>query len=195
MGYSDVASGIIWATDNGAKVVSMRLGANSSCPSALQDAVNYAWTRGVVLVAAAGNDGQSAVHTPANCTNVVPVGAIDSNDTRPSFSNYGPNVPISAPGVFVLSTYKDGDYMWMSGTSMSTPHVAGGAGPDLGQLVRHGESGNGLTAVFDSLALPHHSRRLQSTPTGRCADGTGLHAGRLQSDGHGRRGDPGYQPT
>jgi thermitase len=114
--FSSVANGIIWAADNGAKVISMSLGANLDCPSVIQDAVSYAWTRGAVIVAAAGNDGMSDAHTPGNCANVVPVGAVNSTDGRPAFSNYGPSVPIAAPGDMILSTGKDGDYVWMSGT-------------------------------------------------------------------------------
>jgi thermitase len=121
---SSVASGIIWAADNGAKVISMSLGANLDCTSTIQDAADYAWAKGAVLLAAAGNDGLNDVHTPANCNHIVPVGALESNDARASFSNYG-QVPIAAPGVMILSTSKDGDYTWMSGTSMATPHAAG----------------------------------------------------------------------
>jgi len=122
---SSVANGITWAADNGAKVISMSLGADITCPAALQDAVSYAWSRGAVIVAAAGNDGISRPNTPANCTNAVPVGATDSNDAKPGFSNYGSQVPIAAPGAMILSTGLNGDYMWMSGTSMATPHAAG----------------------------------------------------------------------
>jgi subtilisin family serine protease len=122
---STVASGITWAADNGAKVISMSLGANLDCSSTIQDAADYAWSRGAVLFAAAGNDGANDVHTPANCNHIVPVGALESNDTRASFSNFGSGVPIAAPGVMILSTGKDGDYVWMSGTSMATPHAAG----------------------------------------------------------------------
>jgi thermitase len=122
---SSVASGITWAADNGAKVISMSLGANLDCTGTIQDAADYAWSKGAVLVAAAGNDGVNDVHTPANCNHIVPVGALESNDTRASFSNFGPGVPIAAPGVMILSTGKDGDYTWMSGTSMATPHAAG----------------------------------------------------------------------
>ncbi|MFN8633784.1 MAG: S8 family peptidase [Chloroflexota bacterium] len=120
-----VAAGMVWAADNGAKVISMSLGANLDCSSTIQDAADYAWSKGVVIVAAAGNDGLNDVHTPANCNHIVPVGATDQSDARAIFSNYGPGVPISAPGVMVISTSNTGDYLWMSGTSMATPHVAG----------------------------------------------------------------------
>ena len=122
---SSVANGVVWATDNGAKVISMSLGADVACPTAMQDAITYAWNKGVVVVAAAGNDGVARPNTPSNCTNAVPIGAVDSNDAKPGFSNYGSQVPVSAPGSMVLSTGLNGEYIWMSGTSMATPHAAG----------------------------------------------------------------------
>jgi len=122
---STVANGMIWAADNGAKVISMSLGANLDCPSVLQDAANYAWSKGVVIVAAAGNANMDDAHTPANCPNVTPIGAVDETDTRGSFSNYGSAVPVAAPGVMILSTGLNNDYAWMTGTSMATPHAAG----------------------------------------------------------------------
>jgi len=122
---STVANGVVWAADNGAKVISMSLGADVACPTAMQDAVTYAWNKGVVVVAAAGNDGVARPNTPSNCTNAVPIGAVDSNDSKPGFSNYGSQVQVAAPGSMVLSTGLNGEYIWMSGTSMATPHAAG----------------------------------------------------------------------
>jgi thermitase len=106
--FSTVANGIVWAADNGARVISMSLGADLECPGVLQDAVDYAWTRGAVIVAAAGNSGMSDAHTPTNCTNVVPVGAVNPSDGRSSYSNYGPAVPIAAPGDSIVSTAFNG---------------------------------------------------------------------------------------
>jgi thermitase len=143
---SSVANGIVWAADNGAKVISMSLGANLDCTSTIQDAATYAWSKGAVLVAAAGNDGQNDVHTPANCNRILPVGATDSNDNRAAFSNYGAGVPIAAPGVMIISTANSGDYLWMSGTSMATPHVAG-----VAALVWASAYGTGNQAVVNRL--------------------------------------------
>ena len=125
-----VADGIVWAADSGAKVISMSLGAPGPCSQTLQTAVNYAWARNIVIVAAAGNGGMDQVGDPAsespgNCAHVVSVGAIDQGDARASFSNYGPGVPLAAPGVSVLSTNFIGTYSTVSGTSPATPHVAG----------------------------------------------------------------------
>jgi thermitase len=124
-----VAGGIVWASMNGAQVISMSLGGDGTCSQTLQAAVDYAWSRGAVIVAAAGNGGSDGVGDPApespgNCTHVIPVAAIDQNDARASFSNYGPDVPLAAPGVNILSTNFIGTYGSVSGTSPATPHVA-----------------------------------------------------------------------
>jgi thermitase len=90
--------------------------------SALQTAVNNAWNAGVVMCAAAGNDGNSRANYPAYYTNCIAVCATDQNDKRAYFSNYGSWCDVSAPGVGILST-TGGDYATWNGTSMATPHV------------------------------------------------------------------------
>jgi thermitase len=132
--YSWVASGITWAADNGAKVINMSLGGSSSS-STLESAVNYAWGKGVVIVAAAGNSGNTARLYPGYYTNVIAVGATDSNDAKASFSTYGSWVDVAAPGVNIFSTLPNHanqigsqNYDYLSGTSMATPYVAGLAG-------------------------------------------------------------------
>jgi thermitase len=130
--YSDFADGIEWAADNGAKVINMSFGGSTSS-STLQDAVNYAWGKGVVLVAAAGNSGLSEAAYPAAYEKVIAVGATDSKDQRavdPTWgsSNYGSWVDVAAPGSKILSTTVDGGYGAWGGTSMASPHVAGVAG-------------------------------------------------------------------
>jgi len=99
----------------------------------MQDAVNYAWGKGVVLVAAAMNSGSSSPAYPAAYEKVIAVGATDSKDQRwvssPTFSsNYGSWVDVAAPGSNILSTTSNGGYGAMMGTSMASPHVAGVAG-------------------------------------------------------------------
>lgn len=122
--YSSIVNGIIWAADNGAKVINMSLGAPYSS-QALADAVNYAWSKGVVVVAAAGNDGTSAANYPAYYSNAIAVAATDSSDSRAGWSNYGSWVDAAAPGSSIYSTYKGNAYATLSGTSMATPFVAG----------------------------------------------------------------------
>jgi thermitase len=130
------ARGINWATDNGAKVVSMSFGTYSAS-NTVQLAVDRAWSRGMVLAAAAGNDGRDYGTYPAAFANVVAAAATDRADARWSGSNYGWWVDVAAPGAEILSTAPDhanpmfgagAKYGTLSGTSMAAPHVAGVAG-------------------------------------------------------------------
>lgn len=131
--YSWIASGIVWAADNGADVISMSLGGGSAS-STLRSAVDYAWGKGVVLVAAAGNSGNSNPVYPAYYENVIAVAATNQNDAKASFSSYGNWVDVAAPGVNILATLPNHsnaiglNYGSLNGTSMATPHVAGLAG-------------------------------------------------------------------
>jgi thermitase len=124
-GYlSQVASGVTYAADNGAKVISLSLGGPASSIT-LQNAIAYAWSKGCVVVAAAGNEGVSNKSYPAAYANVISVASTGSTDTLSSFSNWGDWVTVAAPGESMASTYHDGGYVYMSGTSMATPVVAG----------------------------------------------------------------------
>ena len=124
--YDSVARGITWAADNGAHILSLSLGGAGGSQQ-LQDAVNYAWTRGCLVVAAAGNGGSSSPQYPAYYTNCIAVAATDSSDRLASFSQYGSWVDIAAPGVGILSTIPNSRYASYDGTSMACPHVAGAA--------------------------------------------------------------------
>jgi len=122
-GYlSDVAKGIYYAADNGARVINLSLGAPSDSLT-LKAAVDYAVKKGVVVVAAAGNDGGQTCSYPAAYASVICVVATDTYNKLASFSNIGGE--LAAPGVYNYSTYPGNLYKYMSGTSMSTPHVAG----------------------------------------------------------------------
>ena len=121
--FADVAAGMIWATDQGAQVINLSFGGGNSS-QVLQDAVNYADSKGVVLVAAAGNSGNSFVLYPARYPQVIAVAATDFSNLHAGFSNYGPEVDLSAPGESIYST-SIGGYGYLSGTSMSTPFVSG----------------------------------------------------------------------
>jgi thermitase len=124
--YSDIAKGIIYAADNGAKVINLSLG-GYAFSSYLESAVNHAWNAGCVLLGAAGNNNLSDPFYPAAYDNVIGVSATDQSDARASWSNYGSYISVAAPGVSIYSTYwNDGStYAYMSGTSMAAPHVAG----------------------------------------------------------------------
>ena len=119
-----VASGIRWAVDHGANIVTMSLGVEGPS-TVLEDAIDYASSRGVVTVAASGNSGASYVSYPAAYPSVIAVGAVDSSDRRASFSNFGNNLDIMAPGVQIYSTQGGGSYQYLSGTSTAAPFVAG----------------------------------------------------------------------
>ena len=127
-----IIKGIEWAINNDMQVISMSLGASTGTTS-LEQACNNAYEHGILVVAASGNDYRSSISYPAKYESVMAVGATDSLDKKASFSNYGTGLDIMAPGVNILSTYKDVspndnrniDVVTMSGTSMATPHVAG----------------------------------------------------------------------
>jgi subtilisin family serine protease len=125
--YYDIAQGIRYAADNGAQVINLSLG-GKAFSQLLQDAVDYAHQRGLLLVAAAGNDAASVVRYPAACDNVLAVAATGSDDSWASFSNHGPEVDIAAPGINIISTWPwPGEYAYESGTSIAAAHVSGSA--------------------------------------------------------------------
>jgi serine protease len=148
---SDIADGLVWAAGgvlNGyssnpypAKVISLSLGGSGACSSAMQSAINLARQRGVTVVVAAGNNNGSVTNiNPANCSGVVVVAATNRSGGKASYSNYGSQVDVAAPGgqtssgagSGVLSTLNSGSttpgsdsYAFYQGTSMATPHVSG----------------------------------------------------------------------
>jgi subtilisin/minor extracellular protease Epr len=138
-GYiSDLIAAIEWAvetrkdtdTSNNIQIISMSLGSNSGS-TALKTACSQAYDSGILLVAAAGNDGNkkgtgNSVDYPGVYSSVIAVAATDFMDNRASFSSTGPAVELAAPGVNILSTYQD-SLASLSGTSMACPHVAGTA--------------------------------------------------------------------
>ncbi|GGK88598.1 S8 family serine peptidase [Mangrovihabitans endophyticus] len=135
---SDIAEAIRYAADNGAKVINASFGgspgsAPRSAVRVMEDAIAYAGSKGVLVAAAAGNDGantdQAAVW-PADLPldNIISVGASTAAEERASFSNYGAStVDIFAPGHYIASTVPGSRYAAMQGTSMATPHVAAAA--------------------------------------------------------------------
>lgn len=122
--YSWISQGITWAADNGAQVINMSL-SGASASSTLESAVNYAWNRGVMVIAAAGNYGDSVPRYPAYYENCLAVAATDSRDNLTSWSNRGDWVDVAAPGSTIYSTLRTSGYGYKSGTSMAAPHVAG----------------------------------------------------------------------
>lgn len=129
----NLANGITYAVDSGAKVISLSLGGQQPSQT-MAEALKYAYDRNVVVCAASGNDGVLGVNYPAAYGPLcIAVAATDRNDQRASFSSFGPEVDVAAPGVDILSTWKGGDFLTASGTSAATPFVAGLAGLLLSQ--------------------------------------------------------------
>ncbi|WP_175805459.1 S8 family peptidase [Burkholderia ambifaria] len=140
---SDIADAMRWAAGipvagvatnpNPAKVINLSLGGVGACSATFQQAIDDVNAKGVTVVVAAGNDGLStAFDQPANCRGVISVGATDATGRRASFSNFGSDVALSAPGVSILSTANGGTttpgadtYGTASGTSLATPQVSG----------------------------------------------------------------------
>lgn len=125
--YSNVAQGVLYACNHGAKIINLSLG-GSEWSSTLEDALEQAYAQGCLTVAAAGNDGHNRVDYPARYAEAMAVAATDRYDQRAYFSDYGPEIELAAPGVEIYSTlWKPGEhtYGWKQGTSMSTPYAAG----------------------------------------------------------------------
>ncbi len=135
--WQQVANGITHAADNGADIISMSLG-GAGGDSVVENAVNYAYSKGVLVVSACGNSGSNDnCLFPARYLNSIAVSCSDSNDKACSFTSYGSEVDVSAPGLSILAAVPasgapccsdPSGYKTLSGTSMSTPHVSGTAG-------------------------------------------------------------------
>jgi thermitase len=182
----DIAKGIVWAVDHGADVINLSLG-NYQPSKVLEEAVQYAYSRNVVMVSAAGNDGSNQPTYPSAFPEVISVAAVDYDGRRASFSNYGEYIDIAAPGVYIPSTYYNSQYAALSGTSMAAPHVAGlaalikSANPelsntqivniikrsaiDLGEKGKDNDFGSGLIDV--NSALQEASSNNPETKKGR----------------------------
>ncbi|MCK5242865.1 S8 family serine peptidase [bacterium] len=151
---SDIAVGIRWAVDAGAKIINLSLGGygdDGSPPPVLQEAVDYAYSQGCLVIAAAGNTGDNTVHYPGALEHVIAVAATDPWDQRAAYSTYGSYVDLAAPGgagadqfsraTGMLSTYwnenshitdkssgsEAGEYAIMAGTSFAAAVVSGAA--------------------------------------------------------------------
>jgi len=122
--YSTIAQGIIWAADHGARIINLSLGGTASSTT-LQNAITYAWNKQCIVVAAAGNNGNSVPVYPAACSNVVSVAATNASDTRTSWSNYGSYIDVCAPGENIVTLDGSNSYASWSGTSFSSPVTSG----------------------------------------------------------------------
>lgn len=118
-----ITRAILYAVSNGANVINMSFGMTSSS-KAVQEAIRIATDQGIVVVASAGNDNSSTPQFPASLNTVLGVAATTLNDQKASFSNYGKDVFVVAPGVNIISAYPGGYYAIASGTSFSAPFVS-----------------------------------------------------------------------
>jgi subtilisin family serine protease len=127
--YSTIAQGIHYAVDRGVRIINISIAGDS--PSAtLQEAIDYAWSNNVVVLAAAGNNSNDLPQYPAACAGVVAVSATRTNDALADFSSFGAFITLAAPGENIWTTQSDpgNPYGSWRGTSFSSPLVAGTAG-------------------------------------------------------------------
>ncbi|HUG26844.1 MAG TPA: S8 family peptidase, partial [Gemmatimonadales bacterium] len=189
-------SGLNWAVNQGIRVVSISIG-GSTYVSSYEDAIDAATAAGTYVVAAAGNNGTNTLTYPGRYQNALGIGAIDSNNNKASWSNYGPDLYAVAPGASIYSTMPGSSYGTKSGTSMATPHVAGvvalilAADPaasrsqvlsrleagalDLGAAGWDESYGHGLTRAYEAISggtstpPPPEPLALSVSPTSRSA--------------------------
>jgi subtilisin len=143
-----------WSLDHGVDIINLSLGGTTRS-AAMEEVMDIAYARGVLVVAAAGNQGRSndSVLYPAKFDSVVAVSAVDAEDEIATFSSRGPAVELAAPGVDVYSTFMvpyfdDHYYAYLSGTSMASPHIAG-----LAALIMQANPGISNAEVRQKMAL------------------------------------------
>jgi subtilisin family serine protease len=188
----DVSAGIVYAADNGAQVINMSWGDPRISPI-VQDVVAYAYARGCVLVAAAGNVDEEGLFYPGGYDETIAMGASDIYDQRAGFSSFGKNLDVLAPGSNIVSTLPGDAYGTQGGTSMATAHGSGLAGlilsrnpeltaeevrgiitasaHDLGPDGWDAQTGSGRVDGLDALRMERTTRvRIHSPSTGEGAD-------------------------
>ena len=186
-GYlSDVSDGITWASGgtvsgvpanpNPAKTINLSVGGTAPCPATMQAAIDGAVNRGSTVFVAAGNENQAASNNaPANCNNVITIGATNKSGSKASYSNFGPAVDVMAPGgdtdAGILSTLNAGTtspgaetYGYMMGTSMATPMAA-----SVGALMKAADPS--LVPSQIEAKLKATARPLPGTCSGGCGAG------------------------
>lgn len=165
-----IAKGIVWAVDNGAKVVNISL--YTTEPSAeLKSAIDYAWEKGAIIASPSGNAIGNQVIYPAYYDKCIAVAATDINDSIISWSGKGSWVDVAAPGADIYSTVPCNNYAYKSGTSMATAYVSGLAGLLFG-LARD-KNGDGLINDEIRLAIENSCDPLNPD---------GSHIGRMNAD-------------
>jgi subtilisin family serine protease len=160
---SRIAEGIDWAVQKGAHIISMSLGGTVSS-NILFKAIHMALTNGVFVICAAGNEGslfQNSIGYPGRYGSVITVASHDRNGNRSGFSSSGGEIDIMAPGSNIWSTYKNGGYAELSGTSMATPFIAGMAALIVS---KHNKEPNNKTPLENNEDLRNHLLRMAAHP-------------------------------
>lgn len=124
--YSDIIAAIDWSIEHGMHIINLSF-TGPAYSQAMQEAIDRAWESGILLIAAAGNNGTDEIVYPAAYSKVVSVGAVDREGTRAAFSNYGANLDLVAPGSLIYTTSLNGSYTTASGTSVAAAFVTGSA--------------------------------------------------------------------
>ena len=119
-----LAEGIIWAVDNGAWIINISIEISQPSPN-LEKAIDYAWSHGSLIIAAAGNSGTSSPVYPAYYENCLAVAATNQDGKLAPLSNHGDWVDVLAPGFDIYSTLPDNEYGYKSGTSFACAYVSG----------------------------------------------------------------------
>ena len=128
--------GIVYAADNHARVINCSWG-GAGYSLLGQETINYALSKGALVVCAAGNDNSSDLFYPADYDGVLSVAATGSNDVRASYSNYGHGISVCAPGSGIYSTWQPDTYATLTGTSMASPLAAGVAALVTGKFPQY----------------------------------------------------------
>lgn len=125
-----IAKGIVLAVDQGSDIINLSLGGFSSS-AAMDQAIQYAKSKDVLLVSAVGNDGTEGVLYPARHKDVIAVSSVDAKSRVSSFASYGPEVDLAAPGVGIVTAWEDNHFVEFSGTSIATAFVTGALAHEL----------------------------------------------------------------
>jgi subtilisin len=153
---SGIAKGIKWATDQGADVISMSLGGGSSFTPTNQN-IDYAWSQGTIVNAAAGNSGfngrSNTIGWPAKYTSCICTGATRSDGSIAGFSSGGEQIDWATPGQNIISTSYRGGYVSMSGTSMATPFASGVLALIVELMRREGQAHWTAKKAFDEFIV------------------------------------------
>ena len=170
---TDISEGIIWATDNGASIINISLELAESLAE-LEAAIDYAWNKGVLIIAAAGNNGSNLPVYPAFYENSIAVSALRQNDTLAPLSNYGDWVDLAAPGFNIYSTLPGNNYGYKSGTSFAAAYTSGMAALLFDIVIDTNDNGRLNDEVREALESGCYETGVSGTGFGRIDAGKSL---------------------